>query len=505
MGETSLKMKPEIRMPIRAIGLLAVLLLPLWWEGAVPATAQSDTVIWSRPANLSNTSQSSGHPAIVADGHGYVHVLWSEEVGGEAMQPQDLVRTGNSIFYTRWDGASWTQPIDILFVPGEAIAEFVAVDVDAENRLHAVWTGQSNFYYSNAPSWQAESAHAWSKPVVVATNSARSQLESDIAADASANLHLVYATRGDGAGIYYIRSHDGGATWELATRLSEPFGPLETSFASVRVITDDAGRLHVVWQTTQEQGYGQAVYYARSIDGGKNWSAPVQLGYRDPEDYEASWPYLTAIGESELYLIYIDGSSKGRCHRISIDGGETWSEPRRVITEMEGVNGHVIPVVDGSGQVHLIVNMRTRAGQVVGIYYARWLGSGWSPIVPVDVSSPAAPSAHHTAAVVRLGNELHVVYNQLRTGEIWHLRGVLPAVTPAPMSALPTLRPPPPLPTPTMATATPPPAPPSGQPPIDLAASSFATSPVSNALLPGIGMALFLVVSVVVWTRVRPR
>lgn len=503
-GKTWLKMKPEVRALIRSIHLLTILLLlPCWW-GVMSATAKSGTVIWSKPANLSDTPQSSGHPAIVADVYGCVHVFWSEDVGGEPVQPEDTGGHGNSIFYTRWDGVSWTPPTDILFVPGESIADFVSVDIDAEGRLYAVWTGQWDFYFSTAPGWQADSAHAWSKPVVVATNSARSFWESDIAVDASANLHIVYATRGDAAGIYYTCSHDGGATWELATRLSEPFDRLERGFSNVKVITDGAGCLHAVWQTIQEEGYGQAVYYVRSTDEGQSWSAPVQLGYRDPEDYEASLPCLTATGESELHLIYLDGSSKGRCHRISLDGGETWSEAYDIITNMEGVNGYVIPLVDGSGQMHLVVNMRTRAGMVVGIYYAHWLGSGWSPVVPVDVSSPAAHSAHYTAAAVRLGNELHVVYNQIRSGEIWYLRGALPAVEPEPALALPLPQTSPP-PTPTMAAATLTPAARSERRPIDLAAPSSVTSPVSSALLPGIGTALALVISVIVWARVRSR
>jgi len=31
---------------------------------------------------------------------------------------------------------------------------------------------------------------------------------------------------------------------------------------------------------------------------------------------------------------------------------------------------------------------------------------------------------------VRLGNELHVVWTQLRRGEIWYMRGILPGVAP---------------------------------------------------------------------------
>ena len=207
-------MRLQIRDLLRAICLVAVLGLPLWWHGVVPATAQSQDIIWSRPLDISNTPQLSTHPAIVTDDYGYVHVFWSEEVGGPERQPGDVGGQGNSILYTRWDGTSWSQPVDILFVPGEGIAEFVAVDVDAEQMLHAVWRGQSNFYYSNAPSGQADSAHAWKTPIVVATGSAQSREESDILADDAGTVHIVYATQGSEAGVYHTRSFDSGETWE---------------------------------------------------------------------------------------------------------------------------------------------------------------------------------------------------------------------------------------------------------------------------------------------------
>jgi hypothetical protein len=204
-------------------------------------------------------------------------------------------------------------------------------------------------------------------------------------------------------------------------------------------------------------------------------------------------------------LIYIDGSytgSKGRYHRISRDGGATWSDSKHIIPELVGVNGYVMPIVDGAGQLHLIANMRTEAEQVVGIYYARWQGTSWSPVTPIDVS---LPEIHYTAAAVRLGNELHIVYNQLQGAEVWHIHGLVPQVSPQPALTLPVS-----LPStesvqvtemttstiifPVETTALPFPG---GVSPHPMESGAI------HPLLPAIALTFLVVVGVIVWTRIN--
>lgn len=494
------------------ISLILLVVAPLLWEllAGRPVAAQWGGVAWSSPVNLSNSPQSSGRPAIVADGYGYVHVFWSEEVGGESILdvPEQLIHDGNTIFYTRWDGVSWTQPIDILFVPGEAIAEYVAVTVDRHNRLHAVWTGYSNTYYSSAPSWQAGSAHSWREPALVASDNARTPWAHDIVTDADDNVHIVYATRGDGVGVYHTVSPDGGVSWRPPVMLSAPFAELETSYSNVKVIVDGAGRLHVVWQTNQAEGYGQAAYYARSIDGGSTWATPVQMGYREPGEYDVSFPYVTSVGESELHLIYIDGPWHiGRHHRISQDGGATWSRSQRILTDLEGVNGYTIPLLDGDGGLHLVTTMRT-VTQIGGpFFYTRWLGTSWSPAeLPFLGGEQTGPGAHWTAATVRLGDEIHVVWNTnftRKAGEIWHSRGKIAWVTPAPTLAVPTAEATVPSPTAAfvtpMSTATP------ERLPLDLPESSPRLASQASPLLVSAVPVLLLLAGVIAWTRGRSR
>jgi hypothetical protein len=419
-----------------AVATLAGLVL-LAVHGIQEAEAQS-RIIWDEPVNLSDSESSSVAPAIVADDFGFVHVFWSEDVGGESLSDSDLTTPGNAISYRRWDGRSWTRPVDVLSVPGENTANFVAVDVDSAGRLHVIFGGQSDFYYSSANGSEAEDARAWDTPTLIAGNNARSSWESDIVAAEDGVLHVVFATRGSLPGIFYIQSTDGGANWSEPDLVSEPLDLREEGFANVRLIADARGRLHASWETFQAEGYGQGVYYARSVDGGRSWEQPIRFDYLEESRGFVSWIYVTARGDDELHVIYANGfSSQGRGYRFSNDGGATWSAEQDVLMDMEGINGFVTPLVDGDQQLHMIVNMRTADTQVVGIYYTYKTPGGWAPTTPVDADRPATDSAHYAASTVRLGNEIHTVYTQLGGGEIWHVSGTIADVPQTAPLALP--------------------------------------------------------------------
>jgi hypothetical protein len=177
---------------------------------------------------------------------------------------------------------------------------------------------------------------------------------------------------------------------------------------------------------------------------------------------------------------------------------------------MEGINGYVIPLIDGERNMHLVINMRPSATQQTGIYYARWVGGEWSQVVPVDAQSRAAGSAHYTDAAVRLGNELHVVYNDIGMAEIYYLRGIVPSV------AAKTAIEPSAVATPTsqatlMPTATTPvlenqPTPvKTREPLLEQADPVGMTSSSREVLVPAIGVPVLLVLLVYGWTQIRAK
>lgn len=484
--------------------LLILPLLALLLEWPMGAAAQG-SVTWSEPFNVSNSLTSSSHPAIVADAYGYVHVFWSEDMNGRTVEPDGLAGSGNTILYRRWDGRTWTEPVAILAVPGDSLADFVAATVDGANYLHLVWTGLSKLYYSSAPAGEAYSPWAWSEPHAFSWDSARSRYESDLAVDSQGTVHIAYAERGTGAAIYHTTLPFGSPAWTTPVRISDYPRANEEAFKDVRLVADASDRLHAVWSTANTNGFDQAVYYARSERSGEVWDLPVLLADATIDTGFTGLPSILAHGQDELLLIHAGENTIGRIERTSIDGGRTWSEPRTVISSMEGLNGFLIPLVDGGGDLHLVINMRTRAEMLNGIFHAPRAGLDWAPIIPVAVEEPYGPSGHYADATVRLGNEVHVVWTQLSGGEIWWVRGEISGVPVAPALVPPTPAPRP-LPTTMVTTLT-------TALPVEPAATrtvaldDTARPPASSLqpLLIGIVPAVLLVLAAALWTRARSR
>jgi len=360
---------------------------------------------------------------VLADEAGFVHVFWGDEVSGDGSSGDDGAQY---VAYTRWNGYEWTYPNEILTGQGERVAEFPAATLDSEQRIHLVWTGQWDYYYSNALAGCAQTPRCWSEPVLIAGDSARSPWSSAIAATET-TVHVVYATRGRNGRIFHVASHDDGLTWTAATMVSDALAPDEETLSNVRLVADGRGVLHVVWQANDDEAFGLTVYYSRSVDGGVTWERPLTIDRKSEGDRWASYPYLAATSDS-LILTYVFGPHIGRLERRSTDGGQSWSAGRRILSEMEGVNGYTIPLEDANGGKHMAINMRTRKDQRVGIYWADETPDGWTSPMQADVTSQAAHAAHFMDAAMDLGNEVHIVYCDNSLDELWHVSGVLEGV-----------------------------------------------------------------------------
>ena len=392
--------------------ILAGILLTL---GGGTTQAQSNDNDWATPIILfEKTDALILEPVVTADSSGAVHVFW-------ALHSEDDSDTGVSlIYYTRWDNAEWSTPLDII---AASQINFPNATVDSNGQAHVIWYGGRQLFYSQASvTDKSLSAKQWTDPTLIEQTGPHSY----IATDSTGQLHLVYPGV-EAAGVYYQTSKDGGNTWSFPQNVS-PTSTFNTAADFVRLaVSDDGAIIHVVWTEFLLPGYWPpvGVFHAYSTDGGQTWSGLTEIageGYTQIN--------VALVGENTVHVVWNGMAGvHGRYHRWSRDGGNTWSETLRLNTL--GVDGSTGPpplAVDSAGTLHLVV---TEGGCV---WYSSWQNPRWSD--PVCISGAEARAANYSeepTMTLSEGNRLHVVFWADRH-RLWYTTKQVsaPAVPPKP-------------------------------------------------------------------------
>ena len=459
-----------------------------------PARAQSPDGKWSDFENISNTPTASTFPCIVADTEGNVHVLWSEDVGGSMrnylnnsdgtpiLDPRgnhinNLAHAGNTLFYTRWDGKSWLEPIDVQTNLSGGIL-YPQAAIDLKGVMHVVWFGnlggESQLYYSRVMADKAGSVREWSQPLELADSILSAYYPVDITTDTTGGIHVLFSKIGSGPGAFVINSLDGGDTWSTPIQLystSDERG-IQEGISPVRLVSDPTGRLHASWTRYDVDGNGKAIFYSQSRDQGLTWTKPFEVATWQAGWYEVDWLSVGVVGD-EIHLVW-EGSSLTalQAERISYDGGQTWGEPGYILPNLQGENGFADLVTDSANQLHLLVVKRGDPATLShGVWYTSWEKDHWqdpillgtndstlysqatqlseqSPQTLIDLlrGTLTGNGLRYQKSVIVNGNELFTVVVNEWDGDIWSSHTTLsaPSVLPKPYPPLtytPTLLP----------------------------------------------------------------
>ena len=443
------------------------------------AQVQNPDMGWAPFVNLSHTSTSSTYPCIAADAEGNVHVIWSEDVGGKTrniqyntdgsplldsrdVQVNNLTETGNTLYYTRWNGEKWLDPIDIQ-INSVGLVQYPQAVVDLHGVLHLVWAAsegrQTRLFYSQALASKADSAQAWSKPIVLVESILFAYYPADIVADPSGGLHVIFSQVGAAPGAYVINSSNGGRTWSTPIELFRTYDSVgdQEGVSPTKLMIDNAGVLHATWTRFGPDGNGKNIYYSQSQDSGQTWTKPFEVAAWQLGWYEVDWISAGVIGK-EIHVVW-EGSSDIAAlnERVSLDGGQTWGEAHQILANIRGENGFTDLVVDSANQLHLLVVQRGDANAITqGVWHTVWETDHWQDPILIGTSNVGLYSQlprlsplslrdtmrgilsgnglrYQRTALVN-GNELFVVVVNEWDGEIWgtHTTLASPRVNPQP-------------------------------------------------------------------------
>lgn len=273
-------------------------------------TSADDGASFSPPRTLSSDPASQRFPALALDAQGALFVSWLDKRTAAAARKQGVAQAGAAVAY------AWSRDGGVTFS-----TERIAQDRSCECcRIAVALTPEG-------------------RPVVVFRNIFEGGVRDHAVFTAGAN--------GEAGPVYRV------AADQWAIDGCPHHGP------SVTVAAD--GSYHVAWFTMGAARQG--LFYARSTDGGRTFSAPQAVG---DAAQQAGRPTLLAKGAA-VWLVWkeFDGQRIRIRARHSDDAGRTWS-PDRTLAETGAYADHPMLVNQG-GRIWVSWLTRDNGHQLIAL------------------------------------------------------------------------------------------------------------------------------------------
>jgi hypothetical protein len=347
----------------------------IWWlRRDLTDTAEwfPQESVW-QPLTSVNRSQSHFLSlAAVADTQERIHVLWSQSSAASFNNPD------SALYYARWEGERlWSQPVGILASPSEPVDQ-PAVALGPAGGLLAVWRrgDPGEITFSQASANQAALPSSWSEPERISTPGQLSR-SPDILVSHSGEIYVAYAVPvNEGRGIYLTHSEDGGKTWSDPAQVFDAASADWDMLDQPRLALTGNGDLHLLWTRyalRSDQPEPLALFYARSQDDGKTWTAPETV-----VENPVAWSRILGVGDQTVFRFWQEptaGQTTTLWHERSLDNGQTWERIAPISIFGEAV-GRPSLAWDGIGELHLLQVVSRGIGKYLLLHWI-WDGERW--------------------------------------------------------------------------------------------------------------------------------
>jgi len=258
------------------ITLFLLILAGSLWAWTTPVTVSANDA-----PDYNSTAQKN---SLVVGPDGDLHFVYFLDAADDGYK---------EIYYKRYDGASWSDPVQLSF--GSHNSHEPTLAVDGAGNLSVVWYD----YRLNAPYtdffWNRYDAatDSWlGEELLIDAPTGVGMYHPVIAAEDDGTLHLVWSDSRAGSGfeIYYATRENG--SWSTETRLSHNNHAWSWDPA---LVLDDYGTLHLMWGDSVDDQEYDLYYMTRSNSG--TWSAETEV-------FVGRMP-RTAIWQDYLYVTYV--------------------------------------------------------------------------------------------------------------------------------------------------------------------------------------------------------
>jgi hypothetical protein len=264
------------------------------------ATAALPTVTVRDPAGAIE-AHGEAPPQLAADREGGISILYAvgKEVPGERF-PRSALR-----FIRSTDqGRSWSRPRTVNDGTEFGSHNFHALTAAPDGSLLATWLdarrGKSGVWMSRS----TDGGRTWEANRPIYTDPTCPCCRTSVAVAADGAIYVAWRAilPGDVRDVVVTRSSDGGKSWAPPVRVrADDWIYPGCPHAGPSLEVDANGAVHVAWWTGKEGEAG--VYYARSTDGAKSFTAqPIATGERARPAH-----VQVAVSGDNVYLAWDDG------------------------------------------------------------------------------------------------------------------------------------------------------------------------------------------------------
>ena len=280
------------------------------------AKSEDEGLTWTDPnirINNDGSNKSQSLPAIAVDSKGNTYIVWQDERNGDS-----------DIYFTKSEdyGDTWTDP-NVKISNGSGSQGDPAIALDLEGVIYVVWEdtryGNLDIFFTksedNGSTWMAENK-------MVNGGEGSTQYNPTIAVDSSGTIYVAWEDLVN-YDVVCAKSTDGGETWTLGLRVNDVI----TNFqGNPSIAAGSAGNVYLAWQDNRNIDYD--IYFAKSDDGGGNWSSP-NIKINDAGTGHQQCPAIAVSPTGTIYATWHDdrNGDKDIHFSYSINEGATWADP----------------------------------------------------------------------------------------------------------------------------------------------------------------------------------